>query len=456
MFNAISSLVSSKTGVNSSQLITDLLAASRQPKEIALRSQEQLNSARISALASASSSLDTLASALRDMLDGRAFAGELVSSQPSLMSVSFSSKGRPKGLPASLEINQIASAQRLMSPVMASGNAALGEGAITITTGDTSFSISLDSQANSLNDLARAINSANGAVKANILTDADGARLVLEGEIGANKSFSVSGDFTALNHPSGSSMTLLTNASDAYVSLNDIPLRFETNNLQNVISGINIDLLIASPGTNITISGDRPTSSVSSLISDFVGAFNQLRSALSNATVASSAGDSSGPLAGDAGIREMIRDLGRLGSASLTDTGPFRTLSDIGVRTNRDGTLSIDNVQLEKALTNNPDAVSDMLDPKVTSVSKPGIAGVIDAIRNRLQGDTGPLNASKLRLEKTRENILAAREKLTQDSDRQEEQLSRTFANMDRQLVQLQATQSYLTQQIEIWNNSSQ
>ena len=454
MFNAISSLVGSQTGVNSGQLITDLLAASRQPREAALRNQEQLNSARVSALASASSSLDTLATALRDMLDGRTFAGEITSSQPSLASVRLSSNAKPRGLPATLEIDQIASAQRLMSPVMTNGNVALGAGSMTITTGGSSFLVELDSQANSLSDLVNVINTADKGVIASIMKDADGARIVLEGGIGSNKSFSVSGDFASLNYPAGSSMTLLSSAGDAQVKLSGVPLRFESNNLQNIISAIDIDLLNASPGTKIIINGDRPVSTISGLVSDFVNGFNQLRSGLNTATAAGSAGNSGGPLAGDAGIREIIRDMGRLGSVSLTDSGPFRSLSDIGVRTNRDGTLTINKVQLERILATNPDAVSDMLDPQVSSAEHPGIAGVIDAIRSRLQDGSGPLAASKARLEKAREGILAAREKLVQDSDRQEQQLRKTFANMDRQLVQLQATQSYLTQQIAIWNNN--
>ena len=84
--------------------------------------------------------------------------------------------------------------------------------------------------------------------------------------------------------------------------------------------------------------------------------------------------------------------------------------------------------------------------------NNPGIAGVLQSIRDRLQGDNGPLKSSQARLEQIKTDIAKAWEKLDADSERYEAQLKRSFATMDRQLVLLKATQTYLTQQIAIWN----
>lgn len=456
MFDSISNLIGSGTGVDSGQLITDLLAASREPKEAILINREQANNLKISALASASSSLDTFAAALTDLLDGRAFAGNLVSSQPSLAHVNFIDGARPQGLPATLEIEQLASARRLASEAVADSNVSLGAGTMTITTGDGNFDATLVGGADSLADLADAINESGAGVTAAIITDNDGARLVLEGQEGADQTFTITGDFVDYNFPpGGTGMTLVSEAADALIKVDGVDLRYSSNVIENAIQGLSIALNAASPGTAITISGDQPTSTVADLVSEFVDAYNQLRTALNDATAAGVSSDTAGPLAGDAGIREMIRSLGQIGAATLVDSGPYRALSDIGVKTGRDGTLSIDKDRLDTVLTNDAEAVSNMLDPLVPDDNNPGIAGVLQAIRDRLQGDNGALESSKNRLDQIKENLADAWEKLDNDGERYEAQLQQSFANMDRQLAVLRATQNYLTQQIAVWNGSN-
>lgn len=456
MFGSISNLISSGTGVNSGQLITDLLAASRGPKEAILQSREQANNLKISALASASSSLDTFAAALADLLDGRAFAGDLVSSQPSLASVNFIDDARPQGLPATLEINQLASPRRLVSDVVADGDIIIGAGGMTIVSSSGSFDVTLLDGAASITDLANAINEVGAGISASIITDNHGARLILEGQEGEDQTFTVSGDFADYNYPPVvTGMTLVSEAADALIVVDGVDLSYGSNVIENAIPGVSVTLNTASPGTQITISGDQPTTTISDLVSDFVDAYNQLRNALNAATAAGTDSGTAGPLAGDPGVREMIRSLGQIGAATLVDSGPYRALSDIGVRTDRDGTLSIDKERLEVVLSSDAEAVSNMLDPLVVDDSNPGIAGVLQAIRDRLQGDNGALESSQKRLDQIKENLVDAWEKLDQDSDRYAAQLQQSFANMDRQLVVLQATQSYLTQQIAIWNNNS-
>ena len=456
MFSAISNLIGSGTGVNSGQLLIDLVAASREPKEAALSAREQTNQVRISALASASSSLNTFADALNDLLDGRAFAGNLVSSAPSLASVGFVDGARPQGLPATLEITQLASTQRLASAPLTNSSAALGPGVLTIAGSEGSFDITLTSGADSLIDLVAGINAADSGVSATIVTDNAGSRLVLEGKEGAGESFTVSGDYAAFNYPSGGSGTsLIASAADALLKIDGIELQYSSNQIENAVPGISLSLLGASPGTSITISGDQPTSTVRDLVADFVDAYNQLRTALNDATAPGLSSDTAGPLAGDSGIRDMVRLLGRIGSTSLVDNGPYRALSDIGVRTNNDGTLSVDNARLDAVLSADPDAVSDMLDPSIVDEFNPGLGGALQDIRDRLQGEDGSLEASEKRLNQIEKNLSELREELNTDSDRYEAQLQRTFANMDRQLVVLQATQNYLTQQISIWNGDN-
>ena len=91
---------------------------------------------------------------------------------------------------------------------------------------------------------------------------------------------------------------------------------------------------------------------------------------------------------------------------------------------------------------------------QATITIDPGLAGSLRAISDSLTAASGPLVTSRERLRREAKAIAEDGEKLDRSATRYEEQLLRTFAAMDSRVAGLRATQSYLTQQIAIWNNS--
>lgn len=461
MFGDIANIIGAGSGINSSQVVDDLVRATQVPRETLLAQKENLNSARISAIASASSALDTFAQALTELLDGQGFAGDLVSSNPAIASVSFIDGVRPVGLPARMEVSQLASPQRLVSGASADSSVAVGEGTVTITTAEGAFDVVIDDTNNSLAGLASAINASESGITATVITDNSGARLVLEGQEGLDSSFSVSasGPATlqafAYSDASPGSMTKVADAANSVITVDGIQMTNSSNDIDGAITGVRLNLLSAEVGTEVIISGDQPTTTVGNLVNEFVDAYNLLRVGLNDATAPGVEGASGGPLAGDVGVRDMVRSLSRLTSTSLTDSGPYRTLADIGVKTNTDGTLEVDQTRLSTVLDEDPDAVAKMLEPAVQDDLNPGIAGALQTIRDNLQSDNGSLVTSRERYDAVAESLVTQREKLNESIERYRTQLTRTFSDMDRQLAVINATQSYLTQQIAVWSNSN-
>jgi len=463
MSSDIANILGAGSGINSSQVVADLVRATQGPREALIAQKESLNSARISAVASASSALDTFATALTGLLDGQGFSGNLISSNPNIATVGLISGIRPVGLPATLEVTQLASPQRLVSSAVAASGTAVGEGTLTITTAAGSFDAVINSSNDSLAGLATAINAADSGVTATVITDINGARLVFEGEEGVDNSFSISASAGApatlqafaYTDAAPGSMTKVADAANSIINVDGITMNNSSNEIDGAITGVRLNLLSAEIGTEIVISGDQPTSSVSDLVNEFVAAYNELRSGLNSATAPGLAGATGGPLAGDSGIRDMIRSLGQLTSTSLTSSGAYQTLADIGVKTNNDGTLSVDQVRLDAVLEADPDAVIKMLEPAVQDVNNPGIAGALQDIRDRLQSTDGSLVTSKERYDTVAEALTVQRERLDAFIERYRTQLETTFAAMDRQLAIINATQSYLTQQIAVWSNSN-
>ncbi|MGB5483171.1 flagellar filament capping protein FliD [Parasphingorhabdus sp.] len=451
MFTNVANSLGVGSGIDTAQLVTDLLSASQGVKLTQLNTRSQLNSSRISAMAATQSALTTFSAAVKETLNGQAFVGALVSGRQDLATASVLQDARPEGLPASVEVVQIAVAQREMSDVFASASTAVGERTLTINNSGGSFEIVIDGTNNSLTGMRDAINASNSGVTAMILTDNAGARLVMEAQEGTAKAFTVTqgGASPAMN------LTNIATAADSIIKIDGIELTNSSNTVTGAIPGVQISLLAAQAGTQFTITGASEPLDVSELVTEFVTAYNELRSSMNAATKPGLAGGSGGPLAGDRGAREVIRKLSQLSSTRLTDVGDFKTLADIGVRTETDGTLSIDKTRLDAALALDSGAIKLMLEPAVTSETQIGLSGALDAISTALKSESGALTVAQARLESIRESIAEAREKINEDGEKLREQLQTTFAGLERQLSILRSTQSYVEQQFASFNDNN-
>jgi flagellar hook-associated protein 2 len=150
----------------------------------------------------------------------------------------------------------------------------------------------------------------------------------------------------------------------------------------------------------------------------------------------------------------MSRRLASLTSKELASSGPYRSLGDLGVRTERDGTLSLNTAKLDAALSANPEAVTQMLNPTVQSPTNPGIAGALKEVTDFLNGTGGPLAGSQATYEKLRTSLQKQLDNIGEDRSHYSEQLTKTYSVMQSQLLRLKSTQSYLDQQIKAWNSS--
>ncbi|MET0362791.1 MAG: flagellar filament capping protein FliD [Sphingobium sp.] len=454
----IASALGIGSGINTTQLVADLVAAQRAPKETVLNSRISTNDSRISALASAKSSLSSFSSALTELLKSTSYSGQPVSNDATIASVSKLEGGSPSGLPAQLEVKALAMGQVLESATLGASTAAAGSGTLKFTVGSSSFDVTMAVPNNTLADLAKAINDKNGGVTANVVTDANGSRLVLKGETGTAKAFTVtSTDADAdlqrfLSDGVTGHMIQKQPAQNAEISIDGVDMSFATNEVESAIPYLRIDLNKAAPGTTVTLATNQPTATMTDLVGEFVTAYNNLKGALNSST--KSSGDKIGLLSADSGVREMSRRLATLTNAALTDTGDYRTLADIGVSTNRDGTLTLDSARLAKVMKDNPDAITQMLNPTVASTTKIGLGGALKSVTDYLNGTDGPLAASASTYDKLKASLADQMDKLDTSMTTYQAQLTKTYTAMQTQLTAIKANQSYLEQQIKLWTSS--
>jgi flagellar hook-associated protein 2 len=250
-------------------------------------------------------------------------------------------------------------------------------------------------------------------------------------------------------------MTRSQTAQDAQIRVDNVDMQFASNDVTTAIPNLRINLNKAAPGSTVTLGSSQPTTTMKDLVKEYVSAYNSLKTALNEATASGANGSVAGALANDTGVRDMARSLAALTSTKLASSGAYQTLSDIGVKTNRDGTLSLDTAKLDAALEADAEAVTQMLNPTVASADNPGIAGALKSVADYLNKTDGPLASSAASYAKLKENLQDQLDALDTKMSNYQEQLTKVYSAMQSKLSTLQGIQSYVKQQVEVWNNSS-
>jgi len=191
------------------------------------------------------------------------------------------------------------------------------------------------------------------------------------------------------------------------------------------------------------------TVTTAKLAEAFVAGFNQLRGLISSATAVGNGVRQSGALTGDSGVRAAAAKLASLPLATLGGGATATRLGDLGIATNRDGTLRIDRPALTAAIAADPDGVRAML------TGPTGVDAILSDLRATLGSETGVLGASKARYTRVSTTLAREREKAEAANATLVSRLTAQFTTMDRRVAAIKASQAYLTQQIDAWNGNN-
>jgi flagellar hook-associated protein 2 len=454
------------SGIDTAALVSQLVDAQFAQKTRILTTRQETVEAQISGLSQLRNGLAGFSLALSSLVGTGTLSTQPVSADPSVVAASLLPGARLSGLSAEVEVRQLATSQVVTSPLVADRTAPIGTGALTITLGTTEWTgdtptgftpkadatpvtVTIADGGNSLAGIAAAINATGAGVTATVVTDVTGSRLSIKSATGADQSFTidVAEDAGAPGlamfawSPTAPIMTLTRKAADAVIAIDGVELRRPGNSFADVVPGVKLDLLQAVPGRAIALTSQPPTAALGQSVEDIVATYNEL---LGIARAETNPTD--GALRGDPGAREMIRRLGTLSNRPLlTDAlpGEPRTLAELGVRTSRDGSLSVDPAQLQRALTANPAAVERM----ITS----GLGRALREISTDLTGQGGGLASSQNVYSRQQRQLADEQDRLARSIEDMRTRLTRQFAGMDARVSAYKATQSFLEQQIKSW-----
>ncbi|MEG8057444.1 flagellar filament capping protein FliD [Sphingomonas sp. 22L2VL55-3] len=163
-----------------------------------------------------------------------------------------------------------------------------------------------------------------------------------------------------------------------------------------------------------------------------------------------------GNLRADPAAKSLLRSLQALVSKPLVGgaiAGLPRSLSEIGVATNTDGTLRVDSALLAKQLAANPDTIEAMFAPSGTNAL--GLSATLTALTTSATSTVTGLGASTVRYTAAEADVAKQQDKVTDQSAQLTTRLTQQYASMNSRVSAYKSTQTFLTNQIAAWNKDS-
>ncbi|MDE1168411.1 MAG: flagellar filament capping protein FliD [Pseudomonas sp.] len=358
-------------------------------------------------------------------------------------------------------VSQLAAAQTLATDGVADKTTALGTGTLTIDIGDDeSISIDLTSSNNTLEGIRDAINDAGGSVTASIVNDGSDTpyRLVLTStstgtESAMTVTYSGDGDAASLfgydADSDSNAMTETVAAADAQLTVNGLSVTSQSNTVEEALQGVTLSLTAEGTST-LTVSQD--TDSIIDAINDFVDAYNSYAETIDTLTAYDSEDDTAGTLIGDSTTRRIDSQLSQDLYNSIS-SGTYSYLSQLGVTLGVDGTLSIDDDDLEEAVTSDPSAVSEFF---IGTDDVEGFATQMAAdLDTYLDEDDGLIVSKTDGLETQLEELEVKYEEKQAFIDSMMDRYTEQFTALDTLIATLDSTADYLTTQFDALSSDS-
>lgn len=449
------------SGLDIAGIVDQLVAAERAPVGNRLTAQESRANEELSAIGKLKSALATFRDAVATLTDLGEFQKRTtaVDVEGLIEGIATSS-----AVPGSydVEVFSLASIQKLVSQGFADTVTPIGTGTLSITVDGQTADIDIADGTNTLTDIRDAINESedNPGVLATIVTADDGAHLIVTTrDTGADQEITIAasggdGGLAVFDYdaaPGADAMTEHQAASDALVEIDGFSIASARNTISNAIDGVTIDLLGAAPGTIAKLQIGLDQDNAKDAVNSFVDAYNELVGTVSELTAFDSENNIAGPLLGDSTTRGIKTALRRELSQFVPDTGAvFSTLAEIGIQTDANGTLELDESRLAAMISADFDAVGQLF-----AQTDNGIAVRMDSILGVVLDGDGQIESREDALRERLQRITDQREVLDRRMEAVRERLQRQFDAMDQLVAQLNNTSTFLSQQLSRLPNFS-
>ncbi len=388
------------SGLDVAGLVDKLVAAEGEPVKIRLDRKEVKLQAELSAMGTFKGAVSGFQSSLEALRDPETFGKlEVTSSNEDMLAATASKDAQPGNY--EIEVLQLARPHKLSSSPLESDRLPLGSGSLTIQLGriETVPGTELASESRrfimnpdvpaktititdgnaSLRGIQEAINKADAGVRASVINDGNGYRLVLTSlvagndnsiRIKVNDNDGADQDSAGLSifayepdNPQGQAQNMneVVATQNAELNVDGIFISRSSNDIDDVIDGVTLNLKPDSEGSINRLSVEMSTATVTQSVNDFINSYNELIDTVEALTGYDPETKTAGPLSGDASIRGVISQIRRTLSENFSSVNSkYDSLSSIGIDSQRDGKLTLDSAKLQAAIDDDLQQVTQL------------------------------------------------------------------------------------------------
>jgi flagellar hook-associated protein 2 len=399
------SLPGLSSGVDTTAIISQLIAAERQPQNL-MKTQQAAVQKQSTAFGTLADDIDTLKTAVNDLKNAADLRAFTVSTSNGAILTAKTSSSASEGTHEIL-IDRLASADRKVNAGLASADTLVGAGTFAYTYhGTTRIVQTTDST--TLQNLSDMINSDGGnpGVTANLLQydagDGLAMHLVLAGnDTGADYSITIDDAQTTLTDFQAGTFTTTQTAQNARLKVDGYPtgagwIERSSNTVTDVIAGVTLSLQSTTPDANtpLRLSVTRDTSALKTKLQALVTDYNLVVSYAQEQTRYDATTKTAGVLLGEYSVTNILSQLRTPLTESVTGfqngKDSFTLAAQIGLSVGQDGKLSLDEDTLDTALSKDYAGVLSLLGANnsgaadgtnlrfygAPSVTKPGVYDV--------------------------------------------------------------------------------
>lgn len=460
------------SGLDIKGIVNAMVSAETAPKASQLNRLEKTTEAKFSALGQLQSALGNFQTAMKDLNKMALFDNRTATSSNTALLSATAEKTALSGK-YSVAVERLASSSKVTTAALDKDFKVTEAGSLTVKLGgDDESPVSVNiAEGASLIEIRDALNEQlkDKGITANIINNPSTgqSQLVLSGkETGSGKDIIVTGaggNLDALN-VDGSVMAqaavaatddspfvpatagALELAANAVFTIDGLKLESASNTVENVIPDVSFTLKGKTEENKpLTVTVGQDTKGVKDQLKKFVDSYNEFMEVSNKLTAVTKVGDDKAPvvggLVGDSTVRNLVNSM-RNELSNVSGNGDIRVLADLGITTQKDGTLKIDDKKLDAALETNFDSVGQFF---------AGDNGLMSRMDNRIGGYTGKdgiIGSRQQSLDATRSDITKQKEKLTARAGQIEARLLKQFNAMDALVGQLNTTSQQLLQSL--------
>jgi flagellar hook-associated protein 2 len=371
------------SGLNITQIVDSLVEAETAPVEATIQRKIDEKNAAISGYAIIANELDKIKSYSNANKGATAYS---VSSDSSSIGVTVSDQSLASAFNSSISVSSLASAQTIEFSGFSSKTATINKGTVNVEFGEwngnaftansskSSQSVEVTSANNTLSGLASSLSAISG-VNATVTDKGDGTfSLIINSDTGSKNAlrFSINEDgadpgLSSFDTTSNNASVQVVRANDASININGVTVTRETNSVSDLIDGYEFKL------NAVTTSAATVVSSLDSnlaftRVQEFVEVYNNVQTTIDTLTQRGLDGAEAGVLARDVGITGIKNKLRSLVSSEMSGYGANgRYISELGIKTERDGSLSVSEADFKKKFEAEPILFDVMMNSLGTS-----------------------------------------------------------------------------------------